>query len=143
MCLFIALSGAAWAEITISPATRGYDIDITDPTSSTALIDALAGAAGVKVGGYPADSPVATSHLRNASLERALRALLPTARFVVRFNSDDTPAEIIFLTSAENAEPGTEMDDATDPAMMQEPDPPMVEEPDPPTEQEPTDEAEQ
>lgn len=141
--LFVALSGTASAGITISPAARGYDIDITEQTSSTALIDALAGAAAVKVEGYPAESPVAASHLRNASLERALRALLPSARFVVRFNADDTPAAIIFLSSAEDADPGIGMDDAIDPAVMQEPELPMEQEPDPPMEQDPADGAEQ
>lgn len=143
LLLLASLSGAASAEITITPATRGYDIDITEPTSSTALIDALAGAASLKVRGYPVEGPVAASQMRNASLERALRALVPTARFVVRFNADDTPAEIIFLSSASDGDPGADMADPTDPAMMQVPEIPMEAEPDMPMPPEPADGAEQ
>lgn len=155
LILALVISGPAVAEITISPAARGYDIDITGQTSSAALIDALAGAIGAKVEGYPPDSPVASGHLRNASIERALRTLLPTARFIVRFDADDTPAAIIFLSSATDGEPGTEIDDATDPGMMQEPelqmepdpnmapDVPMEPEPSAPMESEPAEGTEQ
>ena len=107
-------SGTAWAEITVSPAARGYDIDITDQASSTELIDAMTAALGIKVQGYPADSTVAASQLRGASLERALRALLPTARFVVRFNDDDSPEAIIFLSASKDGEMGDGLDASGD-----------------------------
>lgn len=106
-----AASGAtAWAEVTVAPAARGYDIDITGQASSTELIDAIAAALGIKVQGYPADSTVTANQLRGASLERALRALLPTARFVVRFNDDDTPEAIIFLSASKDGEMGNDPD---------------------------------
>lgn len=109
-----ASGGTAWAEITVSPAARGYDIDITDQASSTELIDAIAAALGIKVQDYPADSTVAASQLRGASLERALRALLPTARFVVRFNDDDSPEAIIFLSASKDGEMGDGLDASGD-----------------------------
>jgi len=107
-------SGTAWAEITVSPAARGYDIDITDQASSTELIDAIAATLGIKVQGYPADSTVAAGQLRGASLERALRALLPTARFVVRFNDEDSPEAIIFLSAAKDGETADDLDQSED-----------------------------
>lgn len=109
-----SLSDAAHAEITVSPVARGYDIAITEQTSSTALIDSMAAALGVTVQGYPADSTVSKTQIRGASLERALRALLPEARFVVRFNDDDTPAAIIFLSSGEGGGAEVDGDTATD-----------------------------
>lgn len=105
----VTTSSTAWAEITVSPAARGYDIDVTDPVSSTELIDAIAAALEIKVKGYPDESTVAANQLRGASLERALRALLPSARFVVRFNEDDSPAALIFLSAGKGGEPGLEL----------------------------------
>ena len=67
------------------------------------MIDAIAAATGATIQGYPEDGTVADNHIRGASLERALRALLPKAAFVVRFNADDTPAAIIFLSDAKDA----------------------------------------
>lgn len=130
----LAWPASALAEITISPAARGFDVDITEQTSSTALLDALAGATGAKVERYPAESPIGASHLRSASLERVLRQLLPEARFVVRFNADDTPAEIIFL-SAEDGQADAGVDDGSDPSMA--PDQDMPEDTDVPMQEEP------
>lgn len=109
-----ASGGTAWAEITVSPAARGYDIDITDQATSTELIDTIAAALGIKVQGYPVDSTVGANQLRGASLERALRALLPTARFVVRFNDDDSPEAIIFLSDSKDGETGDDLDQPGD-----------------------------
>lgn len=105
MLIGAALCSSAAAEITVAPAGKGFDIDITEQASSTEVVDAIADAIGVKVEGYPEEGPVAASHLRSASLERALRALLPKAAFVVRFNEDDTPAAIIFLSESKDAPP--------------------------------------
>ena len=100
-----SLCGPVAAEIIVAPSGKGYDIDITEQASSTEVVDAIADAIGVTVEGYPEEGPIAASHLRSASLERALRALLPKAAFVVRFNEDDTPAAIIFLSAPKDASP--------------------------------------
>lgn len=97
-CSF-ALPGTAWAEVTVKPAARGYDIDITEEATSSDLIDAIAEATGANVKGEPEDASLAPNHLRSTSLERAIRMLIPGAKFAVRFNDDDSPAEIIFLAS--------------------------------------------
>lgn len=116
------ISGTARAEITVSPVARGYDIDITEQTSSTALIDALSAAIGVTVAGYPPEKTIAKGQLRGASLERAVRALLPQARFVVRFNADNTPSTIIFLSTGQgedsdmDGDTGSDMEDLSDPS---------------------------
>ena len=129
--LLAAISSAtAWAEITVSPAARGYDIDITDQASSTELIDAMTAALGIKVQGYPAESTVAAGQLRGASLERALRSLLPTARFVVRFNDDDSPEAIIFLSAAKDSEMGEDPEQPLD--VMQPAETEMYEHAEPP-----------
>ena len=128
------LCGAATADVTVKPATKGYDIDITGSASATELIDAIASATGVDIKGKPEDTPVGANHLRNASLERALRVLLPKAPFVVKSDDEDMPTEIIFLSPSQNGDGTTDSQDASDPAMIEpdqsddtapmEPDPP-------------------
>ena len=97
------LCGSVAAEVSVAPAGKGYDIDVSGQASTTEVIDAIAAATGATIQGYPEDGTVADNHIRGASLERALRALLPKAAFVVRFNADDTPAAIIFLSDAKDA----------------------------------------
>lgn len=96
-----ALCGPAAATIKIAPAEKGYDFDIDAQTTASELIDAIASATGVDIKGEPQDTTVGPNHLRNTSLERALRKLLPKAPFAVRFDADDTPEAIIFLTPSE------------------------------------------
>ena len=101
-CLGVALCAPAMAAVTVTPATKGYDIDVTGPSSASEVIDAIAGATGVVIKGEPEDATVGTNHLRNTSLERALRVLLPGAPFAVRFGEDDMPEEIIFLAPSQD-----------------------------------------
>ena len=105
--LFIGtlLCGSVAAEVNVAQAGKGYDIDVSGQASTTEVIDAIAAATGATIQGYPLDGTVADNRIRGASLERALRALLPKAAFVVRFNADDTPAAIIFLSDAKDAAP--------------------------------------
>lgn len=98
-----ALSGSVAAEVNVSPAGKGYDIDVTGQASTTEVLDAIAATTGATIEGYPVDGTIADNRIRGASLERALRALLPKAAFVVRFNADDTPAAIIFLSDSKDA----------------------------------------
>ena len=100
--LAATLCGTAVADVKIAPAAQGYDIDIDGDTSATDLIEAIAAATGVEIKGEPEDVAIGANHLRNTSLERALRKLLPKAPFAVRFDSDETPEEIIFLSPAED-----------------------------------------
>ena len=100
-----ALCGSVAAEVTVSPAGKGYDIDVTGQVSTTEVLDAIAAATGATIEGYPEDGTVADNRIRGASLERALRALLPKAAFVVRFSEDDTPTAIIFLSDSKGAAP--------------------------------------
>lgn len=100
----VAGIGAAHADITVKPVARGYDIDVTSETTASELVDAIANATGVDIKGEPEDTTVGVNHLRSASLERALRALLPKAPFVVRSDADDTPTEIIFLAPRKNGD---------------------------------------
>jgi hypothetical protein len=93
------LPAVALADVTVTPAAKGYDIDITGDASSSDLIDAIVGATGVAIKGEPGDATLTANHLKNTSLERALRSLLPGTNFAVRFGDDDKPSEIIFLTS--------------------------------------------
>lgn len=135
-----ALSGTAMADVTVKPAAKGYDIDITGDATASDLIDAIASATGVDIKGAPEDTPVGTNHLRNASLERSLRVLLPKAPFVVKSDEDGLPAEIIFLSPQTGSDPGdgadtpdggaapdpdtlTPPDDGTDTMMPDTPDP--------------------
>lgn len=113
-----ALCGAAAAEITVKPATKGYDIDITGEASASELIEAIASATGVDIKGKPEDTPVGANHLRNASLERALRVLLPKAPFVVKSDDEDMPTEIIFLSPSQKGDGTADGQDNSDPAMM-------------------------
>ena len=101
----VLLCGSVAAEVNVAPAGKGYDIDVSGQASTTEVIDAIAAATGATIQGYPEDGTVADNRIRGASLERALRALLPNAAFVVRFNADDTPAAIIFLSDAKDAAP--------------------------------------
>lgn len=120
-----ALCGSVAAEVSVSPAGKGYDIDVSGQVSTTEVLDAIAAATGATIEGYPEDGAIADNRIRGASLERALRALLPKAAFVVRFDADDTPAAIIFLSDAKNvpsqgADPGNDegmdaIDDAAPP----------------------------
>ncbi|MEI7599933.1 MAG: hypothetical protein WCJ41_11520 [Aestuariivirga sp.] len=112
-----ALCGAAAAEVTVKPAAKGYDIDITGNATASELIEAIASATGVDIKGEPEDTPVGANHLRNASLERALRALLPKAPFVVKSDDEDMPTEIIFLSPSQNGDGTAGGQDASDPAM--------------------------
>lgn len=98
-----ALCGSVAAEVNVSPGGKGYDIDVSGQASTKEVLDAIAAATGATIEGYPEDGTVADSRIRGASLERALRALLPKAAFVVRFNADDTPAAIIFLSDTKDA----------------------------------------
>ena len=99
----------------MKPASRGYDIDITEGTTASDLLDAIADAAGVEIKGEPEDTEVVPNHLRNASLERALRMLLPKAPFAVRYDADDTPEAIVFLSPSAGAGDGADTgDDGSD-----------------------------
>lgn len=102
MLVAMAWPAALRAEVTVTAAAKGYDVDVSDQASVSEVIDAIVTATGVKVVGAPEDGTIASLHLRSASLERVLRALLPHEGFALRFNADDTPDAIIFL-SAENA----------------------------------------
>ena len=107
--------GAALADVTVKAASAGYDIDITEGTTASDLLDAIAEAAGVEIKGEPEDAEVAPNHLRNASLERALRMLLPKAPFAVRYDADDTPETIVFLSPSAGAGDGADAgDDGSD-----------------------------
>jgi hypothetical protein len=99
------LCGSVAAEVNVAPSGKGYDIDVSGQASTTEVIDAIAAATGATIQGYPEGGTVADNRIRGASLERALRALLPKAAFVVRFNADDTPAAIIFLSDAKDSAP--------------------------------------
>lgn len=121
-----ALSGSVRAEITVKPTDRGYDIDITSEATASELVDAIASATGIDIKGEPAESTVGTNQLRNASLERALRQLLPKAPFVVRSDADGAPTAIIFLSPRKGDEQGADGSDdlgdgsidADDPAVL-------------------------
>lgn len=97
--------GAAQAEVTVVPAARGFDIDVSDQATSTELLDAITSATGVKIEGAPEDAAIGANHLRSASLERALRTLMPRAGFVVRSRGDGTPEAIIFLSTPLGGDP--------------------------------------
>ncbi len=93
------LAGSAQAEVTVTPAAKGYDIDIVGQASVGELLDAIA-KGGITITGQPPDATITANHFRSASLERALRALLPHAPFVVRFAKNGVPEKIIFLSAA-------------------------------------------
>lgn len=122
--LAAALCESAWSAVKVTPAAQGYDIDIDSPTSASELVDAIAAATGVEVKGEPEDVSVGPNHLRNTTLERALRKLMPKAPFAVRFDSDDTPEEIIFLSPSQDGSgmggsdgtDGSDGSDSTDPS---------------------------
>ena len=89
---------AAQAEVTVAPAATGFDIDITDQASASELLDAVAAATGAVIKGRPEDATINANQLRNSSMERALRKLLPGAAFAVRYDDDGKLAAIIFLS---------------------------------------------
>lgn len=113
--LMALLSGAALASVKVTPTESGYDIDIDGEASASEVIDAIASAAGVEIKGQPEETAVAPNNLRNTSIERALRKLFPTAHFAVRFDADDTPEAIIFLSPSQDSS-GTDGDDGSDPS---------------------------
>lgn len=96
----VASCEVALAEVTVKPAAKGYDIDVTEEASASDVVDAIVEATGVDIKGEPDDTSVPVNHLRNVSLERALRILLPHVPFAVRFDADDTPQTIIFMATA-------------------------------------------
>lgn len=102
----VCLAGAAQAEVTVAPAGRGYDIDVAGQVSSAELLSAIATATGVTITGDPEDATIRDSHFRGTSLERALRALLPHAAFVVSFAKNGAPDRIIFLSAAKGEDAG-------------------------------------
>ncbi|MFO1133166.1 MAG: hypothetical protein U1E16_14295 [Hyphomicrobiales bacterium] len=118
------LCSGAIAGVTVTPASKGYDIDVSDQASSSELLDAISDATGVTIKGLPDETTLATNHLRSTTLERALRMLMPGTNFVVRFGPDNAPTQIIFLSEspddngAGNSESG--LDDAT-PSDLQDP----------------------
>lgn len=97
--LAVMLSIPALADVTVRPATKGYDIDVTENASSSELLDAIANSTGATIKGQPEEVTLAANHLKATSLERAIRVLIPGANFVVRFGPDDAPAQIIFLSA--------------------------------------------
>ena len=113
----VALCGTAAAEVTVKPASKGYDIDITGDATAAELIEAIASATGADIKGEPENTAVGVNHLRNASLERALRALLPKAPFAVKSDDDDMPTEIIFLSPSQMGGDPADGGDASDPAL--------------------------
>lgn len=107
----IFAAAPAYAQVTVTPAAKGYDIDIENQISAAELIDALAAATGANVKGQPQEATINPNHLRGASLERALRLLLPGAAFTLGFNADGKPTSIIFLSSpAQEPAPSEESD---------------------------------
>jgi len=102
--------GAALAEVTVTPAAKGYDVDVTGQASTTEVLEAIVGATGVEIKGTPGDAAVSENHLRGASLERAIRALLPKAGFIVRSDAEGKPAAIIFMAVSDDGSrpPGIE-----------------------------------
>lgn len=94
---------AVAADVTVEPASQGYDIDVTEGTTASELLDAVADAAGVEIKGEPEDTEVSANHLRNVSLERAFRMLLPKAPFAIKYDADDTPNMIVFLSPSAGA----------------------------------------
>ena len=101
-----ALFTPARADVTVTPATKGYDIAITDQASASDVLDAITSATGVAVKGEPGDDAVNPTRLTGVSLERALRGLLPKAAFAIRYGADGAPAMIIFLTPKDGAAAG-------------------------------------
>lgn len=95
-----ALCGTASAGVTVTPAAKGYDIDVSDQASSSELLDAISTATGVAIKGLPDETTLATNHLRSTTIERALRMLMPGTNFVVRFGPDNAPEQIIFLAAS-------------------------------------------
>ena len=67
-----ALFTPARADVTVTPATKGYDIAITDQASASDVLDAITSATGVAVKGEPGDDAVNPTRLTGVSLERAL-----------------------------------------------------------------------
>jgi hypothetical protein len=100
--LTAALCVPAEAGVTVKPSAKGYDIDVDGPTKASELIDAIASATGVNVKGQPEETTIGPNHLHGTSLERALRMLLPKVPFAVRFDADDIPEAIIFLSPAQD-----------------------------------------
>ena len=94
----VLLNQSALADVTVKTATKGYDIDVTGSVSASELLNAIAVATGVEIKGKPGDVQVVSNHLRDTSLERALRIFLPNAPFAVRYDADDVPETIVFLS---------------------------------------------
>jgi hypothetical protein len=106
----------AFADVTVTPADKGYDIAITDQASASDLLDAIASATGASVKGEPGDDDINPTRLTGVSLERALRGLLPKSAFAIRYGADGSPAMIIFLTQKDGAAAGA--DDGSSPDMQ-------------------------
>ena len=45
----LSWSGAALAEVTVTPAARGFDVDVTGQASTTEVLEAIANATGVEI----------------------------------------------------------------------------------------------
>ena len=129
------LNQSASAEVTVKTATKGYDIDVTGAVSASELLDAIAVATGVEIKGKPGDMQAVSNHLRDTSLERALRIFLPNAPFAIRYDADDVPETIVFLSSPDGGatpsgdadgfgDDGSGMDDAGAPDSETVPDAP-------------------
>lgn len=116
----------ARAEVTVTPVAKGYDVDVIGQASSAEVLEAIAGATGVEIKGTPGDTTVNESHLRSASLERAIRALLPRAGFVVSSDAEGKPVSIIFMAvSGDGGAPppgDPTMPDAQDGSVPDQPD---------------------
>jgi len=106
----LSWSGAALAEVTVTPAARGFDVDVTGQASTTEVLEAIANATGVEIKGTPGDAAVGENHLRGTSLERAIGVLLPKAGFIVRSDAEGKPAAIIFMAVSDDGSrpPGIE-----------------------------------
>lgn len=101
--LFMADSAAARADVTVTAAGSGYDIEVSGQATSADVIAAIAAATRATASGTPDTTPVLPNHLAGASLVRALRVLLPHAPFVIRYRKDGTPEAIILLTPVKSA----------------------------------------
>lgn len=97
-----AWPGPARADVMVTQTPKGYDIDVVGPASTSEVLDAIANVTGVEIKGTPGDSAVNESHLRSASLERAIRTLLPHAGFVVSSDADGKPTAIIFMAASDD-----------------------------------------
>lgn len=111
----LSWSAAALAEVTVTPIARGYNVDVTGQASTTELLEAIAGVTGVEIKGTPGDAAVGENHLRGASLERTIRALLPKAGFIIRSDAEGKPLAIIFMPASDESSPPPGIDMAAPP----------------------------